>query len=47
MIITAHCSKLDMSVRLLTKSHCVKRTTDDCASGKCDCFKTRLSCPVR
>ena len=42
MIVSPHCNKHDMAIRLLTLSHCEKRHDDECEYGLCDHFGMRF-----
>jgi len=46
MIVSPHCEKHDMAIRLLTIGHCPERNDFKCESGECEHFRMLLSCPL-
>jgi hypothetical protein len=46
MIVSPHCEKYDMAIRLLTTGHCPERNDLKCESGECEHSGKRLFVPA-
>lgn len=46
MIVSPHCEKHNMAIRLLTTGHCPERNDLKCESGKCEHSGMRFLCPL-